>query len=461
MTKFAQFALAAVLAASASAQPKMVRLNVTAFDSHGQPAGDLTKADFQIQDAGKDQPLAFFHANGNVPGTVSHSTLILFDLLNADITNRTFAADEIVRSLQGRESSELLSFYLLTPDLKLQTVHSLPVSASDIRPADKPWTKDIKAMLADALKNANQLRQGGLTEDERVRRTLGALTTVVSSMATLPGQKNVVWISRGVPVSLRVAGGGDQIDYKPMLRELAKVCVKQRVTVYAVSPSASAVPSQSELASVDTLQTLANLTGGRLYTANGIGKAVTQSADGWRGSYTLAYVPSAESWDGKLHKLKIASTRRGIDLLSPDSYYADRPDTTESMRNALQGAVSSPFDSPEIRLRVTVEKTKIPGMFNLQIRANYDDALVTEKDGRYVTDLVFTILDYSVQGPKSVTSPNIMNISMNQQQSNAAQKDGILLTQDHAVEASIERMRIIVYDPATGQIGSTMVPVKQ
>ncbi len=460
MTKFAPFLLAAALAASALAQPKMVHLSVTAFDSHGQPATDLTKADFQVQDAGKDQPLAFFHANGGGPGSGPHSTLILFDLLNSDITTRTFAADEIVRTLQGRESSDSLSFYLLTPDLKLQTVHSLPLSATAAQTADKPWTKDIKSLLGDALKTANQLKQGGLTEDERTRRTLGALTTVVSSLATMPGQKNVVWISRGVPLTLRVAGGGDQIDYKPMLRELAKICVRQKVSVYAVDPSSSATPSLGDLANVETMQTLANLTGGRLYTANNIGKAVTQATDGWRGTYTLGYIPPAESWDGKQHKLKISSTRRGIELLAPESYQADRPDTTEAMRNALQSAVSSPFESPDIRLRVNAEKTKIPGMYNLQIRVHYDDALVTEKDGRFLTDLVFTIVDYSVQGPKSVTSPNIMNISMNEAQRNAAQKDGILLTQDHAVENGIERMRVIVYDPATGQTGSSMVSVK-
>ena len=101
----------------------MVRLNVAAFDGRGQPAGDLGMADFQIQNAGTEQAPAFFHVNKSAPGAASHATLVLFDLLNAGITNRTFSTDEIVRSLQGRETSDFLYFYLPTPDIKLQPVH--------------------------------------------------------------------------------------------------------------------------------------------------------------------------------------------------------------------------------------------------------------------------------------------------------------------------------------------------
>ncbi|MDR3699329.1 MAG: VWA domain-containing protein [Candidatus Sulfopaludibacter sp.] len=459
-SRFWGLVLATALAGSVAAQPRIVRLNVTAFDGHGQPAADLTRADFQIQDAGKDQPLVFFDAIRPAPGTVSHCTLILFDLLNADITNRTFAADEIVKSLQARESSDFLYFYLLTPDLKIQTVHGLPAGAADIRPAGKPWTKNIRLEMSEALKNANQLRQGGLTDDERVRRTFAALNTIISSLALLPGPKNVVWISRGVPISLRVASGGDALDYKPMLRELAKVCTREKVTVFTVNPSTSAVPSTGELASVETLQTIAKLTGGRLYTANSTGKAVAQATDGWRGEYSLGYLPSDESWDGQFHKLKVSTGRKGIELLAPEGYYADRPDPTEAMRVALQNAVSSPFDSPEIGLRATAAKGNVNGLQDLEIRVNYEDALVLPKDGKYATDLVLAIVDYGALGPKSISPPDVMHVSMNEQQNAAAKKDGILLTREHAVGGGIERMRLIVYDPATHLWGAAMVAVK-
>lgn len=448
-----------MLVAAAAAQPQMVRLNVAAFDNKGQPLSDLAKSDFEIQDAGASQPIAFFHPGDRTSGVLSHATLILFDLLNADLTNRGFATDEIVRSLQGRETSDFLYFYLLTPDFKLQPVHPLPNTAAEFHRSDAPWTRQIRGELDEALKNANRLRQSGITEDERVRRTYEVLAKVVSTMGMIPGQKNVVWISRGVPISLRLASGGDAIDYKPLLRKFTEACVRSKVAIFPVNPSTSAVPSEGDLASVETLQQIANLTGGRLYTSNSIGSAVAQAADEWRGDYALGYFPAATNWDGKLHKVKVSSTRRGVNLLYPEAYYADRPEPSAVMRAALQAVVSSPFDSPEMRVRVTAAKAKAPATAHLQIRVDYNDVLVTAADGRYTAKLVLTIVDYTAKGPKAIAPPSAIDITMTEDQRTAAMKDGIAFAQDRPVGEGIERMRVVVYDPATDLVGSYTVAV--
>lgn len=459
MTKCAGFVLAMVLVGTAAAQSPVVRLNVAAFDNKGQSVGDLTQADLQVQDGGKEQTLSFFRAAPRTAGAVSHATLVLFDLLNADMTNRGFSTDEIVKGLQGRETSDLLYFYLLAPDLKLQAVHPLPNSVADTRPADTPWTKNIRPLLDEGLKNANRMRTNGLTEDDRVRKTYDVLAQVISTMAMIPGRKNLVWISRGMPISLRLASGGEEIDYKPLLRKFAEACGRAKVSVYTVNPSTSAVPSAADLASVETMQQISNLTGGRLYTSNNISKAVGQASDEWRGDYTLAYTPAAENWDGKLHKVKITSARRGTDLLYSDAYYADKPDAAAATRATLQAAVSSPFDSPEMRLHVDASKGKTEGTAHFQIRVDYNDVLVTAKGGHYTADLVLTVVDYTAKGPKSIAPPAGMNVNMTEEQHTAALKDGILLTQDRPVGEGIERMRIIVYDPATNLVGSETVPV--
>ncbi len=434
---------------SAAAQQPTVRWNVIALDSRGQSVADLTRDDLQVQDAGREQPLVFFHPVG------VRATLVLFDLLNADITNRAFATDEIVRALQGREASDSLYFYLLTPDIKLQPVHAFPNSPADLTPAATPWTRNIRSLLDDALKGANRLRPSGLVEDDRVRRTYEALTTAVSTMTLIPGHKNIVWISRGVPIALRVASGGDEISYRPLLRKFSDACARANVAVFPVNPSTSATPSESELASVETLQQIANLTGGRLFTANSIGKSIAQTADARRGAYTLAYVPSAGNWDGKSHKLKIATTRKGVDLLFPESYTADRPDATAVMRGALQSAVSSPFDSTEMRIHVAAPAEGQP----LQVHVNSDDALITAEGGRFTANLVMTIVDYGARGPVGITPPSGMNVTMTDAQHEAARKSGILLTQDHPVKPGVERVRVIVYDPAAGLLGSTTIGV--
>jgi VWFA-related protein len=454
------FFLAAAIVLAAAPLPRMVNLTVTATDGRGQPVGDLTKADFALQDSGKDQSIAWFHFNAPKPhAAISHATLVILDLLNADITERGFASDEIVRSLQGREASDFVYLYLLTPDTKLYPVHPLPNSAADVARQATPWTKQIRPLLDDALKNANRLRPSGLTEDVRIKMTHDALGLAVSTLAMLPGQKNIVWISRGVPISVRLASGGEEIDFRPMVRRLSEACRQAKVTMYTVNPSASATPSEGQLSSTETLQQIANLTGGRLFTGNNIAKAIAQASEDWRASYTIGYVPSAENWDGKLHKIKLSTPRHGVELQFPTGYYADPRDrATEQMRAALQAAISSPFDSTEMGLSVTASRAgKTPGAAQFKIRVDYADALVAEQANRYTANLVVTFVDYTSKGPKSVSAPAGLQVSMTEEQRAAAMKDGILVTEDHPLGEGVERVRVIVYDPAANLLGSLIV----
>ena len=81
-------------------RPQLVTLNLVAFDGHGQPVGDLTSDDFQIQDQGKRQQVVFFRHNESKPrtsdalaphqysnrsgATVQQATVILLDLLDGE-----------------------------------------------------------------------------------------------------------------------------------------------------------------------------------------------------------------------------------------------------------------------------------------------------------------------------------------------------------------------------------------
>jgi hypothetical protein len=106
--------------------PRLVQLNVVALDSHGQPVGDLTAADFHITDAGKKQEVSLFrHSESKLqqpiplrPGefsnrtadNVPHATLILFDLFNEGFGARGAAENYLVHGLQSLESDSYLIF---------------------------------------------------------------------------------------------------------------------------------------------------------------------------------------------------------------------------------------------------------------------------------------------------------------------------------------------------------------
>ena len=136
----AAFVCVATLAAQS---PPLISLQITALDNHGQPVTDLQTADFRIADDGKPQPPVFTRllAGSQPPAPlkpnefsnrsgdpVAHSTVILFDLLNADLTERGRSWTEIVQTLQHLESNDHFYLYLLTREATLFPVHPLPAN---------------------------------------------------------------------------------------------------------------------------------------------------------------------------------------------------------------------------------------------------------------------------------------------------------------------------------------------
>lgn len=86
-------------------------LTFVALDRKGAAVIDLTSADFQIFDEGKLQQITSFRAEKNGRASV---ILIVFDLLNATPSLRSFAASSVEHALEPLEESDSLYFYILT-----------------------------------------------------------------------------------------------------------------------------------------------------------------------------------------------------------------------------------------------------------------------------------------------------------------------------------------------------------
>src|SRR5205823_1164634 len=144
------------------------------------------------------------------------------------------------------------------------------------------------------------------------------LEGLATRMALLPGRKNILWITFGVPCGLPMENGLIW-DCRP---SLSKVAVKLDQANVTVSPVALQTAS-ADIESNVTLQQFVNLTGGRLYAGGDIERAIPDAIELARASYRVHYAPPANSWDGKPHKIRATSTRKGISIQSKQSYSAD------------------------------------------------------------------------------------------------------------------------------------------
>jgi len=462
-------------AAAGAADSHMVNLNVVATDSHGQPVADLTSADFQVSDGGKPQSIAFFRmapvkatplvapgqrefSNRN-GGVFPHTTLILLDELNSLMSDRGFSPAEIARNLQGLETSDSLYFYLLTRDAKLYPVHALPDGPADVKPEATPWVAKIRPLLDEALQKVNKLRPGDHTVDEQVRNTYTALNQVVSTLGLMPGRSSLIWITHGVPIAVRLASGDDDVKYTPYLKKLVNTCERARTTAYTVDPSGSVPTGEIAMASADTLTQLASLTGGVAHRGDDVGADTRMAMGEGRANYRIEYALAPEGWDGKLHKVKVTCARKGVNLQFQQTYYADAPAEGDRDRSALQSAVSSPFDNPDMGLRVAVAPGKTAQSLRFRILADPADVLAVHSGGRYTVQLDIAFVQFTAAGPKSVSKPVMLNLSLTQEQYDAALKNGIPVDDEElAVTPDIRGVRVIVYDRGSDLAGSLTVP---
>jgi VWFA-related protein len=472
----------------------VVKLNVVAVDARGQTVADLTREDFKVFDGGKLQHIASFRRNDIKPlrvappgpneysnrsgAPLSRATVILFDLLNARFDDRAYAVSRLVPALQHVEASDSLFLYILTIDGTLYPVHPLPDPETTTRTPAKPWTDEIKPLLDEAAHKLFLLRPLNLLVDDRVLMTYAALEALASRVAETPGRKSIIWISHGMPISIGGrAGAFDEIDYTPLLQRLTATLDRANVAVYPVRQPGSLAPGATArgatdsgasdtlgagMASTETLEEFAGLTGGKAFHTVDIAGAIAQAASDARMSYLIAYDPPLEKWDGKYHKIRVECSRKGVRLQTKQGYYAFAAEAHEGDQEkaAIRTAISSPFDIPEIGLYASLAPAdKTPRAMNLTIRIDAADVLLAREGELFTGQLAVAFAAYLADGRTADSPPGTFAVRLTPEEREKAVIQGISLVRLVTLPATVRKIRVMAYDRAAGTIGSLTVPV--
>ncbi len=479
---------------------KLVMLNVAAEDEHGQPVGDLAEGDFQILDKGKPQTVAFFRHNSTTEGREAvklgpneysnragtappNMTLILFDVLNSTMNQQGYARGRILEALKKVENGKDLYLYMLTME-GLYAVRGLQMNGQGAEGEDGSWTGRGQTLLDTAMGKVYRMRPEMYTDD-RVMATYQALDALAGRMAAIPGRKNLVWVTRGIPIEIgpRRSGTGEGIDYTPVMKQLAAALEAAKVALYPVdlappgmegsstagggmgsqgaSPQASLDPGVG-MQSAATLEQLAALTGGKAYLDENVDGAILKAMQDARSSYVIGYYPPVQNWDGKYHKLAVKCGRNGVKLLTKQGYWAYPPQAMEGPQQAaaLQAAMWSPYDAAEIGLRVTATKKDgtPPGM-HFQVIVRAQDVLLLQAGEQYHGELGVTFVEYTADGRRAASNPMPLTLDFNAEQRQQAIAEGIGAQGDQALPDGVTRVRLIVMDEFSDAIGSVTIPV--
>ncbi|HEX5227704.1 MAG TPA: VWA domain-containing protein [Bryobacteraceae bacterium] len=476
----------------AQTEPRLLDLNVVALDNHGRPVTDLTSDDFQISDAGKPQKISFFRQvregsrvaqvsagqgfTNRPPGATRNATVILFDLLNLGFTERGVAANYLVHDLGPLESADSLYLYLLSVNAKFFALHGVfPGETPATQTPDVPWTKDIKTSLDSGLRSVMSLRSPDIDVLARIQFTLSALVRLGEELSAIPGRKIVVWITDGIPIFLgqRRSDTGVAIDFTPQIRQLSEALERSNIAIYPVRQimlgRADDIGSASGgfgatggggtgLQSLETLDLLADLTGGRRNAGKDIAAALEQARNDLRSYYQVGYYAPAGNWDDKFHKVRVTSTRHGVHVQAKTGYYAWKTAAGSRTQSAFRAVAAAPVDAEEIGLRATVSQDLESDDALVHLRIDARDLALAREGDRYTDHLRIVPIAYQPDGLIASGPLTPLDIDYDVAARDRAMRDGIAVTEKVPINSGAARFRLIVFDRGSNAVGSVTIP---
>jgi VWFA-related protein len=450
---------------------RLVRLNVSATTSKGEPITDLAASDIEVREDGQVRPVIFFRFAGakrttlgtrageiaNHPGP--EPTVILLDRWNETAVTAASAWIDIGAALQHVETVENIFIYFLTNHGELIPVNVLPPADADLNGPPALTPEELRSKLDQAVRNMSGLRSvDAIDPIKRANATFKALETLAGEMAAINGRKSLIWVTHGIPLSIRLPGR-EWLDMTPQVRAVSTSFSLAQIAIYPVDQSSQGAGAEVGTLSEQTLAMFASLTGGRWYPSNRASEALEAVTHDGRGAYRVAYYAPVRENDKKEHKIRLESSRKGVRLLTREGYFGDAggPDTDSYERAVFTSECHSPNDGTEIGLEAAA--TPAADKTHYSVRIDPADVLIEKHGDKYEGDIAVLFAFYSQGVLKSAAGPVRSNFSLSEAQFAQAQKSGLDFAQDIGVPSGVDRVRVLVFDRKLYGIGSVTLPV--
>ncbi len=457
----------------------VVCLEVAIAGPQGERLPDLRASEIHVFEDKKEQKILLFRplqrgapqrallrpnefSNHSRP-VLPPPTVVLLDLLNARFATGASGSFEIGKALERLEPSERLSLYILTRHVELDAVHSMQQAETDVADSRPPWTRTAAALLDAATRSDVAMRVGDLSfADLRFDPTIQALRSLAARTAAVPGRKNLIWVTHGVPLNTRDLSG-EPIDLSPVVRNLAGQMVRAHIAVYTVAESAQGVGVGFN-ESADMLREISNWTGGREYGSGLTEQAINEAIRDVRNAYIVAYERPAEKRPPQYHKLQLSCERKGTKILvrQGDVDAVDVPLADQEVLAAIEAAARATLDCQEIGVQALVSSAGAsPAGWHVDIHIDPRDVLLRQgSDGRLHSQLFLVIAGYDESGLKQLSPPAPLDMNLPAEPDQAGAQDGYALTRDIPVSPGVRQIRCIVMDRDLNEVGSVSVPLQ-
>ncbi len=508
-----------------SVSTRLVQVGVIARDKNG-PVADLTKDDFVLLDRGKPQKISIFTAElaaskpqlvatqplppntfSDLPQpdapAVRSITIVLLDNLNTlsgnghqgyetgpwwmedlALSNAKSHLIEFIKTLDPQDrvaiyglgdTLHVLSDFTNDRDRLLAILKNYDTTSKTGREAAQPGSYHTPVPGEfNPLLNAQVLQLASITNERRAETTMSALQSIASHVANIPGRKNLVWLTANLPFSgsalARILGPAQIAAYPVDGRAL--LTRKTPETQWDIDDQLGGVlgigmPAQSsEPIGIDTMQQLADETGGRAFVnTNDLTGAIRNAVEDSAVTYTLGFYIDPHSADGKFHDLKVQVKRESLTIRYPKQYFAaeDAPPTKDQNWKTVVTAVQSPIEASVIPLQAKVERVNQPLPNSLMVACSIDihNLRLVQTGGMRKGAVSVYVIEQDEAGKVLRQWSKTYDLQLDERQYMALLRSGMPFRQNVQPKAGVTTLRILVEDPTTADIGSLIIPLSQ
>ena len=532
----------------------LVQTDVVVTDKNDQPVTDLKLSDFELFDNGKKQDIKFLEfvsvdtgkrAEGSRPNlpagvdldttgpgvsanevrrvvafvvddlTIPDTDLLVTRGLLLDFVNNKMRDGDLVAIVRTVGGKGLLQQFTSDRQLLRRAIANINIITSPYKAMLGPDNFGLRSMpqpsgtvAGTAGVNPVDLSETG-TEDisgpnddtNRIFRGLSALSTanfMIDSLKEIPGHKNLVIISGGIPIFETTSSGTAYSSVSYLLNRLSDNAIRSGVTISALDPRGlkaspgvlgfEATPARSGLEASGEdptfgrggaqnqavfgemlaggsehlgLSSVAAATGGlSIVNTNNFKDGLDRILAHSRSYYTLAYTPT-EKFDAKFHRIEVKVRRGDVKIFTQTGYLAreERPaGTPRTKEEEVAAAARSPLAKRDLDISPNVAYKLLPNnKAELDIFMRIDAAklhFTQASDGKYQTsfDVVGFVFDQlgKLRGGFSET----VNPNFSADAYNRAVKEGLAYAASTEVPAGYYQVRAVVRENGSGSLGT-------
>jgi len=518
---------------------RLVDISVVADDRKGHPVTDLKPEDFEIYDNGLEQKMQSFSQPGGATAEESvHATdppvfsnrrtdapdarlkiagnegsiaILLIDAGNLAWSDLTNAREAMLRFLRSLPANQRVGLYVMKFQgfqiLEEGTVdHALVASklrqwmpnAQDLarwQAEDQRNRQQLDAVLdptnlQSGNGNNNRAQQTGNPVDAQLgedgsnpgRSSLSILAGIAQHLATIPGHKNLVWVTTDNVLAdwtgkARSSNQGSMHIEGRLLRA-QETLNDAHVSLYPLVASqlatqeidASLIDRNIELAPdrgvaempqdlhpiPAILQEMAEATGGRVIRRSGdMAAALSNVVAEGQSSYLLSFAPNTAA-DDQYHQLAVKLTaRRGVTLRYRTGYQYSREPST--LKERFRQAIWQSFDANEIALSANPAAASSGAALKLNIATN--DLALRQQGDRWVDKLDIFLVQRDDAGFHAQITGQTLGLTLTQATYQKLLEEGLPFNQPVEKIQDTGSVRIVVVDENSGWMGSVTVPV--